>query len=105
MYWQKRFWIPIGVFFLGLLLLAATVKYTEHANEERVLALAKLNAVTYANQMKDQLQQAVAITESLEQIIISEDGRLDQFETIAKKQMNSYIHSIQLAPGCIVNQI
>lgn len=104
-YWQKRFWIPIGVFFLGLLLLAATVKYTEHANEERVLALAKLNAVTYANQMKDQLEQAVAITESLEQIIISEDGRLDQFETIAKKQMNSYIHSIQLAPGGIVNQV
>ena len=90
---------------MGLLLLASTVKYTEHANEERVLALAKLNAVTYANQMKDQLEQAVAITESLEQIIISENGRLDQFETIAKKQMNSYIHSIQLAPGGIVNQV
>lgn len=105
MYWQKRFWIPIGVFFLGLLLLAATVKYTDSANEERVLALAKLNALTYANQMKDQLQQAVAITESLEHIIISEDGRLDRFEAIAKNQMNSYIHSIQLAPGGIVNQI
>lgn len=104
-YWQKRFWIPIGVFFLGLLLLAATIKYTERANEERVQALAKLNALTYANQMMDQLQQAVAITESLEQIIISEDGRLDRFETIAKKQMNSYIHSIQLAPGGIVNQV
>ena len=104
-YWQKRFWIPIGVFFLGLLLLAATIKYTERANEERVQALAKLNALTYANQMMDQLQQAVAITESLEQIIISEDGRLDRFETIAKKQMNGYIHSIQLAPGGIVNQV
>lgn len=67
--------------------------------------MAKLNALTYANQMMDQLQQAVAITESLEQIIISEDGRLDRFETIAKKQMNSYIHSIQLAPGGIVNQV
>ena len=70
-----------------------------------MLAKAKLNAVTYANQMKDQLQQAVAITESLEQIIISEDGRLDRFETIAKKQMNGYIHSIQLAPGGVVNQV
>ena len=68
-------------------------------------ALAKLNALTYANQMMDQLQQAVAITESLEQIIISEDGRMDRLETIAKKHMNRYIHSIQLAPGGIVNQL
>ena len=90
---------------MGALILAAAVKYADDANREKVLAKAKLNAVTYANQMKDQLQQAVAITESLEQIIISENGRLDRFETIAKKQMNGYIHSIQLAPGGVVKQV
>lgn len=95
----------MGVFLLGLLILAAAVQYADSANQEKVLANAKLNAVTYANQMKDQLQQAVAITESLEQIIISENGRLDRFETIAKKQMNSYIQSIQLAPGGIVKEV
>ena len=104
-FWRKRLWLPVGVFLLGLLILAAAIQYADRTNEEKVLANAKLNAVTYANQMKDQLQQAVAITESLEQIIISEDGRLDRFETIAKKQMNSYIQSIQLAPGGVVKEV
>lgn len=90
---------------MGALILTAAIRYADNANREKVLAKAKLNAVTYANQMKDQLQQAVAITESLEQIIISENGRLDRFETIAKKQMNGYIHSIQLAPGGVVKQV
>lgn len=103
--WSHRALLPPVVFLLGLVILSSILRYADSANRESVMTKAQLNAVTYANQMKDQLQQGVAITEALEQILVSQDGSLQHFETIAKKQMTGYIQSIQLAPNGVVTDV
>lgn len=90
--------LPPIALILGLTVLSSILRYVDATSRERVMTKAQLNAVTYANQMKDQLQQGIAITEALEKILISQDGNLQHFETIAKKQMTDYIQSIQLSP-------
>lgn len=101
----SRVLLPPVVLILGLVILSSILSYSDRTSRETAMTKAQLNAVTYANQMKDQLQQGVAITEALEQIVISQDGTLPRFDTIAKKQMTTYIQSIQLAPNGIVTQV
>ena len=43
----------------------------------------ELNARTYSNQIMNNLNAGMAVTESLEQIIISEDGQCDKFYEVA----------------------
>lgn len=97
--------LPAAVLILGLVILSTVLRYADQASRESIMTKAQLNAVTYANQMKDQLQQGVAITEGLEQILVSQNGQLQHFETIARKQMTNYIQSIQLAPKGVVTDI
>lgn len=103
--WTHKALLPPIVLILGLTVLSSILRYADATSRESVMTKAQLNAVTYANQMKDQLQQGVAITEALEQILISQDGDLQHFETIAKKQMTDYIQSIQLAPEGVVTEV
>lgn len=65
----------------------------------------ELNARTYANQIMHQLHVGMAITESLEQIIISEDGQCDKFYAIAANLFSDSIESIQIAPEGVVTNI
>ena len=101
----SRMLLPSAVLIFGLVILSSVLSYSDRTDRENAMTKAKLNAVTYANLMKDQLQQGVSITEALEQIIISQDGLLPRFETIAQRQMTTYIQSIQLAPKGIVTQV
>ena len=65
----------------------------------------ELNARTYANQIMHQLHVGMAITESLEQIIISEDGQCDKFYEVADNLFSDSIESIQIAPEGVVTNI
>ena len=102
---SHRALLPIVVLILGLLILSTVLQEADKATRESTMTKAQLNAVTYANQMKDQLQQGVAITEGLEQILVSQNGQLQHFEALARKQMTNYIQSIQLAPKGVVTDI
>ena len=66
---------------------------------------AKLNAMTYAEQMKSDMMNGLGVTATLEQILISENGRITGFHQVAKNMMLDCIQSIQIAPGGVVTQI
>lgn len=72
-------------------------------NNQRTLAL--MNAKTYGQQIEDDLENGVGITNSLEQILINSDGQVHDFSKIAKYVMSSSIQSVQLAPNGVVTEI
>ena len=47
--------------------------------------MAQLNATTYGERIKNEITDGIEITDTLEQVIISENGEFHQFDTIAKK--------------------
>ena len=51
------------------------------------------------------LNAGINITDTLEQLLISTDGRIDKFDIIADRMMADYVRSIQVAPGGIVTDI
>lgn len=61
--------------------------------------------MAYADRITEDIKIGTHITDTLEQIIISEDGRCDKFNEIAATLMNDSIQSIQLAPAGVVTDI
>lgn len=90
----------IGCFFLKVFINKVQQKDLSVQKEK-----CELNARTYANQIMHQLQVGMAITESLEQIIISEDGQCDKFYEVADNLFSDSIESIQIAPEGVVTNI
>ena len=75
------------------------------SDSRHIRTLAELNAVTYGDSMIADLNAGINITDTLEQLLISADGRIDKFDTIADRMMADYVRSIQVAPGGIVTDI
>ena len=67
--------------------------------------LANLNAMIYAEHMKSDIEEGIRATDTLKQILISEEGRINKFEQVAKNMMTDYIQSIQIAPKGVVTEI
>ena len=67
--------------------------------------MANLNAMTYAERMKTDIMKGIAVSDSLRQIIISEDGQLNKFYEIAEEMMADSVQSIQIAPDGVVTDI
>ena len=67
--------------------------------------MAQLNATTYGERIKNEITDGIEITDTLEQVIISENGEFHQFDTIAENLMSDSIESMQLAPNGIVADI
>ena len=65
----------------------------------------QLNVATYGEQIKNEITNGIEITDTLKQILISEDGEIRQFETIAGNLMSDSIESVQLAPNGVVTDI
>lgn len=99
-------WILPIIFMIccGFVLYLVTYKVAS-VSEEQMRTKAELNAVTYANRMQEDINKAVGITETLKQILISEDGDLQNFDSVADNMMYDYVQSIQLAPGGVVTNI
>ncbi len=66
---------------------------------------AQLNAATYGERIKNEITNGIEITDTLKQILISENGEIHQFETIAENLMSDSIESVQLAPNGVVTDI
>ena len=66
---------------------------------------AELNAVTYADHMKADIVRGIDITNTFEQIVISENGKISMFSKVAENMMADYIQSIQIAPDGVVTEI
>lgn len=67
--------------------------------------MANLNAMTYAERMKADIMKGIGVSDTLRQIIISDDGQLNKFYEIAEEMMTDSVQSIQIAPGGVVTDI
>ena len=102
---KKKTLVPLIVFLLGICLVSFIVYKTDtHEREQRHIT-AQLNAATYGERIKNEITDGIEITNALGQILISENGEIHQFDTIARNLMSDSIESVQLAPDGIVTDI
>ena len=100
-----KFILPLLVFTLSFASLCFIIHKSDTSYIEQLRTKTKLNAVSYADRMIQDLNNGINVTESLQQIVISENGRFNRFDKIAKNLMNESIQSIQIAPNGVVTDI
>lgn len=100
LYLLPLFELILGAFFLGML-----VSHIQQSDLEEQRHSADVSCMTYTDRIMADLKSGMAITDSLEQIVISADGRCDKFYQVAKNLSNPSIESIQLAPAGYVSYI
>ena len=102
---KKKTIVPLIVFLLGICLVGLIVyKINSHETEQQHIK-AQLNATTYGERIKNEITNGIAITDTLKQVLISENGKISQFDTIAENIMSDVIERIQLAPDGNVTDI
>ena len=94
--------LPLLVLIISGSILYTVVQAVQEIKLERARTKAELNAVVYADQLRKDLSRGINITKSLELILISEDGKIDKFDTVAEQMMAGYVQSIRFAPGGVV---
>ena len=102
---KKQTLVPLITFLLGICLISLIVYKTDTHEKEQRHITAQLNVATYGEQIKNEITNGIEITDTLKQILISEDGEIRQFETIAGNLMSDSIESVQLAPNGVVTDI
>lgn len=99
-------WIlPVMVLLLGDIGLAYILCQIYSHNLQQMRTITELNAMTYAERMTSDLNMGISITESLQEILISENGKIDNFPQVAENLMTDAIQSIQIAPNGVVTDI
>ena len=102
---KKKTLVPLIVFLLGMCLVGLIVYKTDAIEKEQKRTTAQLNATTYGERIKNEITNGIEITDTLQQILISENGEINYFDTISKHIMSDSIESIQLAPNGVVTDI
>ena len=102
---KKELWIPIFVLMIGLVVLVNIGIRADSSQRDLIRSRAELNAVTYADHMKADIVRGIDITNTFEQIVISENGKISMFSKVAENMMADYIQSIQIAPDGVVTEI
>ena len=102
---KKKSIVPLIVFLLGICLVGLIVYKTDSHETDQQHITAQLNATTYGERIKNEITNGIAITDTLKQVLISENGKISQFDTIAENIMSDVIESIQLAPDGNVTDI
>ena len=102
---KKKTLVPLIIFLLGICLVGLIVYRTDTHEKNQRHILAQLNATTYGERIKNEIADGIGITDTLEQILISENGEIHQFDTIAGNLMSDSIESVQLAPNGVVTDI
>ena len=102
---KKKTLVPLIIFLLGICLVILIVYKTDTHEKEQRRITAQLNVAIYGERIKNELTAGIGITDTLEQILISENGEIHQFDAIAENLMSDSIESVQLAPNGIVTDI
>ena len=79
-------------------------KTDTHEKEQRHTT-AQLNVSTYGERIKNEITNGMKITDTLKQVLISENGEINQFDTIAGNLISDSVESIQFAPEGVVTDI
>ncbi len=102
---KLKFLLPVAVFLLsGSFSLWAAMEL-QASYYENYVDKAQLNAESYAERLVGDFNKGFAITETLEKIIISEDGSVRKFDVVAEEMMDDFVQSIQIAPNGVVTEI
>ena len=102
---KKELWIPVFVLMIGLVVLVNIGIRADSSQRDLIRSRAELNAVTYADHMKGDIVRGIDITNTFEQIVISENGKISMFSKVAENMMADYVQSIQIAPDGVVTEI
>ena len=102
---MKKTIVPMIVFLVGICLLGLFTYDTNGQIKKDQRTIVLMNAKTYGQQIEDDLENGIEITNSLERILINSDGQIHDFSKIAKYVMSSSIQSVQLAPNGVVTEI
>ena len=102
---KKELWIPVFVLMVGLVVLVNIGIRADSSQRDLIRSRAELNAVTYADHMKADIVRGIDITNTFEQIVISENGKISMFSKVAENMMADYVQSIQIAPDGVVTEI
>ena len=102
---NKKLMLPVLVFLVGCMVLTVVLYHSYRSNYKQVRNVTVLNATTYAERLQNDMNRGVAITDTLEEIAISENGKIDNFQKVARNLMSDYIQSIQIAPDGVVTDI
>ena len=102
---KKKTLVPLIIFLLGICFVSLLVYKTDTHEKEQRHITAQLNVATYGERIKNEITNGIEITDTLKQILISEDGEIHQFKTIAVNLMSDSIESVQLAPNGVVRDI
>ena len=102
---KKKTLVPLIVFLLGICLASLIVYKTDTHEKEQRHITAQLNATTYGELIKNEITTGIEITDTLKQVLISVDGEIHHFDTIAGNLMSDSIESVQLDPNGVVTDI
>ena len=102
---KKKNLVPLIVFLLGMCLVGCIVYKTDTHEKWQRRTTAQLNVSTYGERIKNEITNGIAITDALKQVLISENGEINQFDTIAENLISNSIESVQLAPDGVVTDI
>lgn len=102
---NKKLMLPVLIFLVGCLVLTVVLYHSYRSNYKQVRNVTALNATTYAERLQNDMNRGVAITDTLEEIVISENGKIDNFQKVARDLMADFIQSIQIAPDGVVTDI
>ena len=102
---KKKNLVPLIVFLLSMCLVGFIVYKTDTHEKWQRRTTAQLNVSTYGERIKNEITNGIAITDTLKQILISENGDIKQFDTIAENLISDSIESVQLAPDGVVTDI
>lgn len=81
---KKKIILPLLVFLSGMSILGLTTYHIIKEQQKHDRTLADLNAMIYAERMKADIEEGIRATDTLKQILISEEGRINKFEQVAK---------------------
>ena len=95
---KKKTLVPLLVFLMGICLVSLVVYNTDTHEKEQSRTTAQLNVTTYGERIKNEITNGIEITDVLKQLLISENGEINQFDTIAENIMSDSVESIQ-TPG------
>ena len=103
---NKKIWIVAVIeLIVGGIVIGLIANYVYNISLRTQREKAEANAMTYSERIAEDINSGITITNCIEQIIISDDGRCDKFYEIAENLMNDSIQSIQLAPRGTVTEI
>ena len=102
---SKTVLLSVLVFIIGAVVVITLGYNAKKSQDELNRSKVELNATTYAQHIQLDIMQGINITNTLEQVIISDDGEIQKFSEIAEDMMTDYVQSIQIAPNGVVTEI